>query len=213
SMASFSFSSSSAHPKYHFNYGVKDQHTGDHKSQWEHRDGDVVKGSYSLVEPDGSVRTITLILKHSENRNSSVLIRTLPQEALRVVGAVEGIFSAEGETSGNIVSPNAVYSVWRHIYPCGKQTRFITTVHTHAHESFYCTCITHPKYAFDYSVQDPHTGDAKSQWETRDGDVVRGEYSVVEPDGTVRVVEYTAERQNFKHSHCVKGCQTQSLAK
>ncbi|KAJ9590344.1 hypothetical protein L9F63_027817, partial [Diploptera punctata] len=55
---------------------------------------------------------------------------------------------------------------------------------------------THPKYAFDYSVQDPHTGDAKSQWETRDGDVVRGEYSVVEPDGTVRVVEYTADDKN-----------------
>ena len=55
---------------------------------------------------------------------------------------------------------------------------------------------THPKYAFDYSVQDPHTGDAKSQWETRDGDVVRGQYSVVEPDGTVRVVEYTADDKN-----------------
>ena len=47
-----------AHPKYQFNYGVKDHHTGDHKSQWEQRDGDVVKGSYSLVEPDGSIRTV-----------------------------------------------------------------------------------------------------------------------------------------------------------
>lgn len=34
----------------------------------------------------------------------------------------------------------------------------------------------HPKYAFDYSVNDPHTGDHKSQWETRDGDVVKGKY-------------------------------------
>ncbi|XP_026473038.1 cuticle protein 7-like [Ctenocephalides felis] len=48
----------SAYPKYSFNYGVKDEHTGDHKTQTEERDGDVVKGSYSLVEPDGSVRTV-----------------------------------------------------------------------------------------------------------------------------------------------------------
>ncbi|XP_034482389.1 cuticle protein 7 [Drosophila innubila] len=47
-----------AYPKYHYNYGVADSHTGDVKSQHEVRDGDVVKGSYSLVEPDGSVRTV-----------------------------------------------------------------------------------------------------------------------------------------------------------
>jgi hypothetical protein len=47
-----------AYPKYEFNYGVKDPHTGDVKSQHEHRDGDVVKGQYSLVEPDGSIRTV-----------------------------------------------------------------------------------------------------------------------------------------------------------
>uniref|UniRef100_A0A182PIR4 Cuticle protein 8 n=1 Tax=Anopheles epiroticus TaxID=199890 RepID=A0A182PIR4_9DIPT len=37
-----------SHPSYKFEYGVKDPHTGDHKSQWEHRDGDVVKGAYKL---------------------------------------------------------------------------------------------------------------------------------------------------------------------
>ncbi|XP_044750366.1 cuticle protein 7-like [Coccinella septempunctata] len=47
-----------AYPKYEFNYGVGDGHTGDHKSQKEERDGDVVKGSYSLVEPDGTIRTV-----------------------------------------------------------------------------------------------------------------------------------------------------------
>jgi len=49
---------SQSEPNYHFNYGVKDLHTGDLKSQWEHREGDVVKGSYSLMEPDGSIRTV-----------------------------------------------------------------------------------------------------------------------------------------------------------
>jgi hypothetical protein len=57
----------------------------------------------------------------------------------------------------------------------------------------------HPKYAFDYSVQDLHTGDVKSQWETRDGDTVRGQYSVLDPDGTLRTVQYTADgRKGFR---------------
>lgn len=39
-------------------------------------------------------------------------------------------------------------------------------------------------------------GDSKSQQESRSGDVVQGSYSLVEPDGTRRVVEYTADPQN-----------------
>ncbi|KAJ8979014.1 hypothetical protein NQ317_012709 [Molorchus minor] len=38
-------------------------------------------------------------------------------------------------------------------------------------------------YEFGYSVNDPHTGDSKSQHEVRSGDVVEGSYSLVEPDG------------------------------
>lgn len=45
-------------------------------------------------------------------------------------------------------------------------------------------------------MSDYHTGDVKSQHETRDGDVVKGSYSVVEPDGTIRTVEYTADKHN-----------------
>ncbi|XP_026740006.1 cuticle protein 19-like [Trichoplusia ni] len=55
---------------------------------------------------------------------------------------------------------------------------------------------SHPKYSFDYSVADPHTGDHKTQWESRDGDVVKGAYSLAEPDGTTRIVEYTADKHN-----------------
>lgn len=32
----------------------------------------------------------------------------------------------------------------------------------------------HPRYAFEYSVNDPHTGDIKQQKEERDGEVVKG---------------------------------------
>ncbi|XP_046744622.1 larval cuticle protein A2B-like [Diprion similis] len=51
----------------------------------------------------------------------------------------------------------------------------------------------HPQYNFSYDVHDDHTGDIKSQQESRDGDVVHGSYSLVEADGTRRVVEYTAD--------------------
>lgn len=36
----------------------------------------------------------------------------------------------------------------------------------------------------------------KSQHETRDGDVVKGQYSLVEPDGSIRTVDYTADKHN-----------------
>ncbi|XP_034230713.1 cuticle protein 7-like [Thrips palmi] len=55
---------------------------------------------------------------------------------------------------------------------------------------------SHPRYAFNYGVSDPHTGDHKHQSETRDGDVVKGQYSLVEPDGSVRTVDYTADSVN-----------------
>ncbi|NP_001166641.1 cuticle protein 8-like [Bombyx mandarina] len=53
--------------------------------------------------------------------------------------------------------------------------------------------VSYPKYAFNYGVKDLHTGDIKSQQEQRDGDVVKGSYSLVEPDGTTRTVHYTAD--------------------
>ncbi|XP_074099145.1 larval cuticle protein A3A-like [Cotesia typhae] len=46
------------HPQYSFNYDVQDSVTGDSKSQHETRDGDVVHGSYSLLESDGTRRTV-----------------------------------------------------------------------------------------------------------------------------------------------------------
>ncbi|XP_055700739.1 cuticle protein 19 [Phlebotomus papatasi] len=60
----------------------------------------------------------------------------------------------------------------------------------------YVDYYDHPKYAFNYGVADHVTGDVKSQHETRDGDVVKGQYSLVEPDGSVRTVDYTADPVN-----------------
>uniref|UniRef100_A0AAG5D7R4 Uncharacterized protein n=1 Tax=Anopheles atroparvus TaxID=41427 RepID=A0AAG5D7R4_ANOAO len=54
----------------------------------------------------------------------------------------------------------------------------------------------YPKYQFEYGVKDPLTGDHKSQWEMRDGDIVKGSYTLDEPDGTQRIVEYRVDDKN-----------------
>lgn len=53
-----------------------------------------------------------------------------------------------------------------------------------------------PHYTYSYNVNDYHTGDSKSQHETRTGDVVRGQYSLTDPDGSRRTVDYTADPHN-----------------
>lgn len=45
-------------PQYSFAYDVQDGLTGDSKSQHETRNGDVVHGSYSLIDADGHKRTV-----------------------------------------------------------------------------------------------------------------------------------------------------------
>lgn len=55
---------------------------------------------------------------------------------------------------------------------------------------------SHPQYTYAYDVQDTLTGDAKSQHESRNGDIVSGSYSLIEADGTRRIVNYTADPVN-----------------
>ncbi|XP_061393021.1 larval cuticle protein A2B-like [Musca vetustissima] len=54
----------------------------------------------------------------------------------------------------------------------------------------------HPQYKYGYDVKDTVSGDSKSQVEERDGDVVRGEYSLIDADGFKRTVKYTADDVN-----------------
>lgn len=58
------------------------------------------------------------------------------------------------------------------------------------HKDYYAA----PHYAYEYKVHDGHTGDIKGQHETREGDVVKGYYTLKEADGTTREVHYTADK-------------------
>ncbi|XP_061400474.1 larval cuticle protein A2B-like, partial [Musca vetustissima] len=54
----------------------------------------------------------------------------------------------------------------------------------------------HPQYKYGYDVQDALSGDNKGHVEERDGDIVRGEYSLIDADGYKRTVSYVADPIN-----------------
>ncbi|ODM97072.1 Cuticle protein 8 [Orchesella cincta] len=65
-----------------------------------------------------------------------------------------------------------------------------------------------------WRVNDHYTGDNKQHHESRDGGVVKGQYSLVEPGGSHRVVTYHADHTGFHakvhrtpthHGHGVAG--------
>ncbi|XP_017129371.1 cyclic nucleotide-gated cation channel beta-1 [Drosophila elegans] len=56
--------------------------------------------------------------------------------------------------------------------------------------------VARPDYSFAYGVEDGNSRVLQNRKETRTGDEVRGVYSVVDPDGTLRVVKYTADDAN-----------------
>ncbi|XP_055909275.1 cuticle protein 7 [Eupeodes corollae] len=85
----------------------------------------------------------------------------------------------------------AIYASAPAVYAAGP-VAYAGAGHDHDNVDYY----SHPKYSYNYGVSDSHTGDVKSQHEVRDGDVVKGQYSLVEPDGSVRTVDYTADDHN-----------------
>ncbi|XP_062550690.1 cuticle protein-like [Armigeres subalbatus] len=55
-----------------------------------------------------------------------------------------------------------------------------------------------PNYEFAYGVHDPVTGDHKDQWEKRVGDHVQGVYTLDQPNGKKRIVEYEGDQRGVK---------------
>ncbi|CAH0728845.1 unnamed protein product, partial [Brenthis ino] len=92
------------------------------------------------------------------------------------------------------VAPVAVTSVASKYSSAGHSAKNV-------HAEFVENYDAHPRYAFEYHVNDPHTGDIKQQKEERDGDVVKGQYSLVEPDGSVRTVDYVADWETGFHAN------------
>lgn len=65
-------------------------------------------------------------------------------------------------------------------------------------DNHYVDYYAHPIYKFNYAVKDTKTHDIKEQYEERDGDKLKGFYSVVQPDHKVRNVHYEADKNGFR---------------
>ncbi|XP_061377899.1 cuticle protein 7-like [Danaus plexippus] len=59
---------------------------------------------------------------------------------------------------------------------------------------------TYPKFQYEYKVKDPYTGDIKSEHVIRDGDHVKGHYSLHQPDGLERVVHFYSDDKTGFHA-------------
>ncbi|XP_050295992.1 adult-specific cuticular protein ACP-20-like [Anthonomus grandis grandis] len=71
----------------------------------------------------------------------------------------------------------------------------------HHHEYKDIDYYTNPHYQFKYHVHDPKHHDVHEQKEERYGDKVKGEYSLHDPDGTIRIVKYEADKHNGFNAH------------
>ncbi|XP_050072019.1 cuticle protein-like [Anopheles maculipalpis] len=75
-------------PQYSFSYGISDSLTGDSKSQQESRSGDVVHGSYSVVDADGYKRTVDYTADPHNGFNAEVRREPLGAKVIAAQPAV-----------------------------------------------------------------------------------------------------------------------------
>lgn len=90
-------------------------------------------------------------------------------------------------------APVQAYAAPVHTYAAPVVAKIAAPVY---HKTIIAEPTAPPHYEYGYSVHDPHTGDVKTQHETRKGDTVHGSYSLIDADGTKRTVEYTADAHN-----------------
>ncbi|KNC30898.1 hypothetical protein FF38_09298 [Lucilia cuprina] len=258
------------HVKYQFDYGVKDLKTGDIKNQWEHRDGDHVKGSYSLKEADGTTRIVEY--SADDHNGFNAVVKKIGHAEYPVVYVSPVHYHSDWEGSyghkdqdhygydhngvatsyakvanflticGLAWASTTYHHHQQQLQDKGQATSFAIVTHHgdiaksqgeweakeklsrsqdyNDYEDWYKTKLaTHgpynvnhhhhsgeykhyndndnqAKYEYEYGVKDLLTGDIKNQWERREGDQVKGGYSLKEADGTIRIVEYTADAVN-----------------
>ncbi|XP_052742502.1 cuticle protein 18.6-like [Bicyclus anynana] len=205
---------------YEFSYSVHDEHTGDIKQQQESRAGDEVHGSYSLVQPDGVHRIVEYTSNKDEGFNAVVRYEGQPIAApapVKLAAPVAKLAYAAPVAKLAYSAPVAkvAYSapiayhapVARVAYSspisyASPIAKFVIVLALAAAASAGLVPVAKVAYAepeapahyeFQYSVQDGHTGDVKQQQEARAGDAVHGSYSLVQPDGVQRIVDYTAD--------------------
>nr|CAH7764717.1 unnamed protein product [Callosobruchus chinensis] len=176
----------SAPAHYDFGYAVNDPYTGDSKSQVESRRGDVVQGSYSLLESDGTKRTVDYTADALNGFNAVVHKEpALTIAAAPVVAKAAPIVHAAPFVHA---APVLAYAAHHELArPC------TTLTLPQCHIPAYQPQQLHIMLPQQSNILPQQSGDIKEQHENREGGVVKGSYSFVEADGTKRIVEYTAD--------------------
>ncbi|XP_015428686.1 PREDICTED: LOW QUALITY PROTEIN: AF4/FMR2 family member 4-like [Dufourea novaeangliae] len=190
------------HPQYTYAYDVQDTLTGDSKSQHESRNGDVVSGSYSFIEADGTRRIVEYTADPVNGFNAvvhrepvavikpAVKVAPLTTRNLTLGHQSSGDLSRKINMAGKLIVLLSLAVVAKAaVVPVAAP--LVAAVPAKLED-----LDTVPQYSFAYDVQDAVTGDSKAQYETRSGDIVQGSYSLIEADGTRRIVQYTADPIN-----------------
>ncbi|XP_041977431.1 uncharacterized protein LOC121731830 [Aricia agestis] len=203
-LALFAFVAVNAGDFSSFSYGVADPYTGDFKSQVESRAGNNVQGQYSLLESDGTRRTVDYAAGaegfNAVVRKDPTVVAAAPVAvAAPAIAAAPALayaspygfarFGAYGYPYGYARFGAYGYPYTKRIQMAAKFFVLAALVAVARGSALHGADYT----SFSYGVADPHTGDVKSQHETRVGDNVVGQYSLLESDGTRRTVDYAAD--------------------
>ncbi|XP_033213068.1 cuticle protein 19.8-like [Belonocnema kinseyi] len=203
------------HPQYSYAYDVQDGLTGDSKGQHETRDGDIVHGSYNLLEADGTRRVVDYTADPVNGFNA--VVRKEPAAVAVKAVAAAPVIKAVAHAPVAYAAPQyaqyaapavaaapALYAAPALSYSTPAQLAYASAPVAYAQPIAKAVVAKtvdtefdpHPQYSYAYDVQDGLTGDSKGQHETREGDVVHGSYNLLEADGTRRIVDYTADPVN-----------------
>nr|AYA49930.1 cuticular protein 129 [Leptinotarsa decemlineata] len=137
-----------AYPKYQFNYGVQDGHTGDQKTQSEVRDGDVVKGQYSLVEADGTVRTVTYTADDHNGFNAVVTRSGHAAHPATPVAVASKVVAAPAYTTHAVAAPAyTTHAVATPAYTTHAVAAPVYTTHAVAAPTYTTHAVAAPAYA------------------------------------------------------------------
>lgn len=95
-----------------------------------------------------------------------------------------------------VMIAESTFSIFPQIIALVACSAVVASIQVHGGDHGHHEKPNFPTYKFGYGVRDQYTHDYKGQWEHRDGDVVKGQYTIDEPDGTHRLVEYSSDAHN-----------------
>ncbi|CAK1580881.1 unnamed protein product [Parnassius mnemosyne] len=206
-LAKVAYAEPEAPAHYEFQYSVHDEHSGDIKQQHEARAGDALQGSYSLVQPDGVHRIVDYTADEEHGFNAIVRYEGHPSAApAKIAYAAAPVAYAAPKFAYAPVAKVAYAAPVAKVAYSSPLTQFFVLISLAVAATAlpvvplakvaYAEPEAPAHYEFQYSVHDEHSGDIKQQHEARAGDALQGSYSLVQPDGVHRIVDYTADEEH-----------------